>query len=192
MILHGDTIISEDVLTNEFVCNLNACKGACCIEGDFGAPLDESELEIISANLEGILLHLNKESQEHIGISGFYEHDKDGDLVTQCLPSGACVFATINEKGILGCGIEQAWKNGNASFRKPISCHLYPIRLSKVGDYTAVNYHKWDICSPACKLGKKEQVKIYKFLQEALVRKFGQQWYDELTNIAQSFQRNNQ
>jgi hypothetical protein len=187
MILHKDTIISTDVIKQEFICNIEACKGACCIEGDFGAPLEEDELAIIGANLKGILPHLDKESVVQIETSGFYEKDTDGDWVTQCRPSGACVFSTQDKNGVLGCGIEQAWKAGDSDFRKPISCHLYPIRISKVGDYTALNYHRWDICSPACALGNKHGLKLHVFLKDALVRKFGIQWYNELCNIAESF-----
>lgn len=187
MILHKDTIISTDVIKSEFICNIDACKGACCIEGDFGAPLDESELAQISDNLEGIFPYLKPDSVDQIKKSGFYEKDKDGDLVTQCRPSGACVFATQDAKGILGCGIEQAWKAGDSNFRKPISCHLYPIRLGKVGDYTALNYHRWDICKPACSLGKKQGVQLHVFLKDALISKFGEQWYKELCEIAESF-----
>lgn len=182
MLLHEDVIISFDVLQKEFVCNLSACKGACCVEGDFGAPLNEDELPIIERDLNKIRPYLSHKANKLLDKKGFHEVDSEGELATTCLPDGECVFV-IKEKGMYKCGIEKAHEEGKTDFKKPISCHLYPIRVSDVGDYKALNYHKWDICDEACKLGKSLQVPIYMFLQEPLERRFGKQWFSELEEI---------
>ena len=182
MLLHDDVLISFDVLQKEFVCNLSACKGACCVEGDYGAPLLEEELPVMEALLPAVRPYLSDESNQHLDKAGFYETDGENELATTCLPNGHCVFV-IKEKGLFKCGIEKAHEKGEVDFKKPISCHLYPIRISEVGDYKALNYHKWSICSDACSLGKTLEVPIYLFLQEALERRFGQQWFSELEEI---------
>ncbi len=186
MIILEPALISEDLLEKHFICDLSKCKGACCVEGEFGAPLGDDELEIIEAEMPHILPYLNQASQSAIEKKGFFEKDTDGDIVTTCLPSGECNFSYKDENGILSCGIEKAWKEGKTTFRKPISCHLYPIRVSKVGEFDALNYHRWDICKPACKLGDKHKVAIYEFLKEPLIRKFGEAWYVELDKVAQA------
>lgn len=186
MILLEQTLISEDVFEKEFVCNLNACKGACCIEGDSGAPLADYEIELLQKNLDFILPYLDKDSLANIAQKSFVEQDKDGDWVTTCLPNGKCVFGVFDANGILSCGIEQSWKDGKSDFQKPISCHLYPIRLKKVGEYTALNYHQWSICSDACQLGKQLKVPVFVFLKDALIRKFGIDWYNEVLEISTS------
>ena len=182
MLLHEDVLISFDVLQKEFVCNLSACKGACCVEGDFGAPLEKDELPIIEKDLDKIRPYLSDTANALLDKKGFHEYDSEGELATTCLPDGACVFV-INEKGVHKCGIEKAHEDGKTDFKKPISCHLYPIRISEVGEYKALNYHKWDICSAACKLGKSLEVPIYMFVQEPLERRFGKQWFSELEEI---------
>jgi hypothetical protein len=187
MILVQNTLISEDIFEKQFICNLNACKGACCVEGDSGAPLLESEIYEIENNFLGILPYLSSESQLYLQKDGIWVKDKDGDIGTTCRPSGECNFAYKDGSRNLCCGIEKAWNEGNSSFQKPISCHLYPIRISKVGDYDALNYHRWDICSPACKLGKKEGVSVFEFLKDALIRKYGAEWYDEVNVVAKQF-----
>lgn len=170
------------------MCNLQKCKGACCIEGDSGAPLSDEEIVILEQEMKNIEPYLTEKSKKNLARHGFYVVDKkDGEKLTTCLPSGECNFAYRDETGILGCGIEKAWKEGKTGFRKPLSCHLYPIRIKKVGDYLGLNYHRWSICKPACQLGKELQVPVYRFLKEPLVRKFGQQWYDELEKIAESW-----
>lgn len=159
------------------------------MEGEFGAPLADDELEIIETEMPRILPYLTPASQSAIKKNGFFEKDSDGDIVTTCLPSGECNFSYKDENGILSCGIEKAWKEGKTSFRKPISCHLYPIRVSKVGEFNALNYHRWEICKPACKLGDKHKVAIYKFLKDPLIRKFGEAWYKELEEIAEALKQ---
>ncbi len=186
MIIHENTLISEDILEKHFICDLGKCKGACCIEGEFGAPLLKSEIPIIEFELENIKPYLTLESVKDIEKRGVWEMDVDKEEVTTCLPTGECNFSFRDKLGVLSCGIEQAWKEGKTTFRKPISCHLYPIRISTVGEYEALNYHRWEVCKPACKLGAKHKVPVYSFLKEALIRKFGEDWYKELSLIADS------
>lgn len=183
MIAIDDTLISEDVLSSQFMCNLSACKGACCIEGDQGAPLEQEELDEIENNLEAILPYLPEIQQTKIRQEGFSTIYPDGDLGTSMLPDGACVFVTEKD-GILGCGMEQAFFDGKSDFHKPVSCHLYPVRVKKYKEFTAVNYNRWDICNPACSLGKEQQMPLYKFVENALVRKFGREWMDALNAAA--------
>lgn len=187
MILLENTIVSEDILEKNFICNLAACKGACCIEGDSGAPITQDELKILEAELENIKPYLTEVSLEAIKTQNFWEKDGDGDLVTTCLPTGECNFSLRDEAGMLKCGIEQAYRDGKTSIQKPLSCHLYPIRISNVGEFEALNYHRWDICKPACKLGEENQVAVYQFLKEPLIRKFGADWYNELDEIAKQW-----
>ncbi len=189
MIIHDNTILSEDLFDKHFICDLNACKGACCIEGDAGAPVTDEEISILEEILPKLTAYLSPEGLNLISEKGVSELDKDGDAVTNCLPDGTCVFAVSNN-GILSCGIENAFNAGAVDFIKPLSCNLYPIRVSKVGDYDALNYHKWDICSPACKLGEQHQVPIYKFLKTPLIRAYGQNWYNELDAIADALKDN--
>lgn len=189
MIEHNDTLISLNVLEKDFVCNLAACKGRCCIEGDFGAPLEEDELDELNENLEGIMPYMDEEGLELLAQDGYSETDPDGDLVTTCRSDGACVFATQDEKGVYACSIELAHKEGKSSFKKPISCHLYPIRLNSVASYTALNYSSWDICDPACKLGSELNVPVYKFLKEPLIRRFGKEYYQDLEAIAIEYEQ---
>jgi hypothetical protein len=187
MILLENTIVSEDILEKNFICNLSACKGACCIEGDSGAPITHDEQEILESELENIKPYLTAVSLKAIKTQNFWEKDTDGDLVTTCLPTGECNFSLRDEAGMLKCGIEQAYRDGKASIQKPLSCHLYPIRISNVGEFEALNYHRWDICKPACKLGEEHQVAVYQFLKEPLIRKFGADWYNELDEIAKQW-----
>jgi hypothetical protein len=186
MIIHESTILSEDLFDKNFICNLSKCKGACCVEGDQGAPLNEDELKAIERNLDAIKPYLTPASLKAIEQKGSWETDPEGDLVTTCLPSGECNFSRY-ENGILSCGMEQAWKDGKSDFRKPISCHLYPIRVSQVGEYEALNYHRWEVCKPACALGDEHQVPVFRFLKDALIRKYGEDWYSELEAIAEAY-----
>jgi hypothetical protein len=176
----GEILVSDDVREKEFVCNLEKCKGACCVEGDFGAPLDEDELAILEEIYPKVKPYLSKEGIEVIEKIGTHTVDEDGDLVTPVIDGRECVYAIYDKKGVLKCGIEQAYYDGKVSWKKPISCHLYPIRITKKKEFEALNYHKWHICSPACALGKELQVPVYKFLKDPLIRKYGEAWYDDL------------
>jgi hypothetical protein len=177
MILLEDKLISEDVFENHFVCDLNKCKGACCIEGDSGAPILNNEIDLINENLGNIKSFLTEESKKALGQETFWKTGEDEENEVKCHSNGACIFA-IQKDGILSCGIQEAYKQGSSKLIKPISCYLYPIRVSKVGDYTALNYHKWQICDAACGLGKKLNVPLFKFLKEPLIAAFGQQFYE--------------
>ena len=187
MLLHENTLISEDVFEKHFICDLSKCKGACCVEGDYGAPLQEDEIKVIESELESIIPYLTEKSVQGIAAKGIWEYDKDGDVVTTCLPTGECHFAIRNSDGILGCGIEKAWNEGKCTIQKPISCHLYPIRISKVGEYDALNYNRWEICKPACKMGDKHKVTVFDFLKPALIRKYGSEWYNEVMTLWNEF-----
>ncbi len=188
----GNTLISEEILSEEFVCNLSKCKGICCVEGDSGAPLNEDELPILDDIYEDIKPYLRPEGIAAIEKSGKYERDSDGEWVTPLVNGGECAYVIFDEKGITKCGIEKAWEEGAVDYKKPISCHLYPVRLKEYKKFTAVNYHVWDICSDACALGKELKVNVVHFLKDALIRKFGQEWYDELMLIDKEYQEKKQ
>ncbi|MBC7383536.1 MAG: DUF3109 family protein [Bacteroidia bacterium] len=187
MIIIGNTLVSEELLDYNFICNLHACKGACCIEGDLGAPVLPEEKVKIEEEYEKMKPFLTETSKLAIEKNGICETDEDNDWVTTCLPTGECNFVKRNEQGILMCGMEQAFIAGATNFRKPISCYLYPIRVTQVGEYEALNYSRWDICSAACVLGDKEKVAIYKFLKAPLILKYGEVWYAELEAVAEAY-----
>ncbi len=180
----SNTLISEEILENDFVCNLSACKGACCVEGQSGAPLEEEETKILQDSYEKVKPYLRKEGIEAIEAQGPFVKGLDGEWETPLVNDKECAYVTFDNKGIAKCGLEEAYNTGATDWKKPISCHLYPIRTRKYSAFTAVNYHKWAICDPACSLGEELKVPIYKFVKEALVRKFGQVWYNELELVA--------
>jgi hypothetical protein len=181
MIQVGEILVSDDIKEVEFVCNLEKCKGACCVEGDLGAPVEEDELETMKSIQKAIKPYLTKAGLAAIKEQGPYILDEDGDYSTPTIGGKECAYALYDQKGVLKCGIEQAYLDGKVEFRKPISCHLYPIRITKnKKGFEAVNYHKWSICSAACTLGQSLQVPLYKFLKEPLIRKYGEAWYNEL------------
>ncbi len=180
MIVVGNAILSDDIAENEFVCNLEKCKGGCCEAGDLGAPLERSELVILDEIYETIKPYLSKEGIQVIEEQGKYVIDFEGDYSTPMVRGKACAYAIKDSKGVWACGIEKAYLAGKISFQKPISCHLYPIRITKYDDFEALNYHRWDICSSACSLGKALSIPLYHFLKEALVRKYGINWYEDL------------
>lgn len=175
------TLISDDVVAEQFVCDLTRCKGACCVEGDLGAPLEHEEIDKIDEVTELVKPYLSDKAVKVLEQEGGYLLDEDGDLSTTTIDGKECVFAFYDQKGILKCSIEQANKDGKTTgFKKPISCHLYPIRISKLPDFEALNYDRWSICSPACDLGKELKVPVYKFLKDPLIRKYGKEWYNQL------------
>ena len=180
MILVENAVISDDIKERAFVCDLEKCKGACCVEGDLGAPLEESELEELERAYEAVKPYLSQKGVEAIAQQGLYIKDFEGDFSTTTIDNKECAFAIYDEKNVLKCGIEQAYFDGKTTFRKPISCHLYPIRITKYDYYEALNYDQWSICSAACSLGEKLGVPVYKFLKEALIRKYSEAWYAEL------------
>ena len=181
MIKVGEVLVSDDIMDVEFVCHLEKCKGACCVEGDLGAPLEEPELVIMNDILEKVKPYLTAEGLTSIEQQGAYILDEDGDYSTPTIKGKECAYSHYDQHGVLKCGIEQAYYDGKISFKKPISCHLYPIRITKnKKGFEAVNYHKWSICSAACSYGKSLQIPLYKFLKEPLIRKYGEEWYDQL------------
>ena len=180
MIKVGDILVSDDIKEVEFVCHLEKCKGACCVEGDLGAPLEESELAVMKEIQDQVEPYLTAQGKKAIAEKGAFILDEDGDYSTPTIGGKECAYSHYGEKGVLKCGIEQAYLDGKITFRKPISCHLYPIRITRNKDFEAVNYHQWNICSAACSYGKSLQVPLYVFLKEPLVRKYGAGWYEEL------------
>ena len=185
MLQIDDTIISLDVLDEQFVCDLHSCKGICCVEGDDGAPLEEEEVKIIEDLLPVIWDDLSEKSRELITQQGVSYIDSDGEPVTSIVNGAECVFTYFDENGTCKCAIEKAYREGKTDFYKPISCHLYPIRLQKYNEFTAVNYHRWSVCACARTLGSKLKVPVYKFLKEPLVRRFGNEWFAQLEIAAQ-------
>lgn len=180
MLQIDDTIISLDLLDEKFVCDLSSCKGICCIEGDDGAPLEADEVKIIESLLPIIWDDLTDVSKELIQKQGVSYIDDDGEPVTSIVNGAECVFTYTDASGICKCVIEKAFREGKTDFYKPISCHLYPVRLQKYDEFTAVNYHRWSVCNCARKLGGRLKVPVYQFLKEPLVRKFGNEWFDQL------------
>lgn len=180
----GKTIVSEQILEQEFVCNLSACKGACCLEGSAGAPLEEEETHILASKYKDIAPYLRPEGIAAIEAQGTFIKGEDGDWETPLVNDKECAYVTYNSEGVLSCGIEQAHKDKVIDWQKPISCHLYPIRVQKYSEFTAVNYHKWEICDDACSLGASLQIPLYQFVKQALIRKFGSDWYDALEKVA--------
>jgi len=185
MILIGNTLISEDVLEKFFVCDLDKCKGACCVEGDLGAPLEISELPVLERIYKKVKPYLTKEGIKAIKRDGYYVKDFEGDYSTPTIDGRECAYAVYDEKGILKCGFEMAFQDGKTDFKKPVSCHLYPVRVKKIREIVAVNYDNWHICNPACVLGKKLGIPVYEFLKEALIRRFGEGWFQQLVAIVQ-------
>jgi hypothetical protein len=183
MIVIGKTILSDEIRDTFFVCNLEKCKGACCVEGDMGAPLERDELEILNESYHYIKPYLSEKGIKAIEENGTYVVDEEGEFSTPVTKSKECAYAVYDERGILKCGIEQAHKDGKISFKKPVSCHLYPIRISKYDDFEAINYHKWQICSAACSFGEELKIPLYKFLKEPLIRKYGEGWYLQLVDM---------
>ena len=182
MIVVENAVLSDDIKEEEFVCDLIKCRGACCIEGDLGAPLEKDELKLIDETLEDIKPYLSKDSRKLLDDKGAYEFDEEGDYSTTTINGRECVFAIYDNDRILKCGIEQAYLEGKSTFRKPISCHLYPIRISKYDHYEALNYDRWHICQPACDNGKSLKVPLYRFLKQPLERKYGKTWYQKLVD----------
>lgn len=180
----GNTIVSEDILEKDFVCNLSACKGACCVGGEYGAPVEEGETAVLEAIYERVRPFLREEGIRAIEAQGPYVKGEDGEWETPLVDGNECAYVVYSETGVAKCGIEAAHAAGAIPWKKPISCHLYPIRLREYSEFTAVNYHRWSICDPACALGEELKVPVHRFVKEALIRKFGEAWYEELEEVA--------
>ena len=181
MISIDKTIISDDIFERKFVCDLNACKGECCVAGESGAPLEVDELPVLEAALEKVKPYMNKKGLKAIEKHGAYVLDSDGDYTTTLVgKEQECAFVVFGENNIAKCAIEMAHKDGKIEWQKPISCHLYPIRITHHKNYDTLNYHKWNICKPACACGEKLDVPVYKFLKAPLIRQYGKAWYKKL------------
>lgn len=190
MIQIEDKLISEDIFSQEFVCNLSKCKGACCVEGDVGAPLDKEETKILDEIFEKVKPYLRPEGVKAIEEQGTWTVDSmDGDFVTPMVNGAECAYVIFDDKGITKCGIEKAYEDGAVDWQKPISCHLYPIRITEYSEFSALNYHEWPICAPACELGKELQVPVYKFLKTPLIRKYGEEFYTTLSEAAEEWEK---
>jgi hypothetical protein len=183
MIVLQNTVISDDLKDKFFVCNLDKCKGACCVEGDLGAPLEEEELQILADNYEHIKPYLSEAGRQAIDEQGLYIKDWEDDFSTTTIGNRECAYAIYDENLVLKCGIEQAYLDGKITWKKPISCHLYPIRITRYDGFEALNYDKWQICNPACGFGAELGVRVYQFLKEPLIRKYGPEWYQELETL---------
>ena len=180
----GKTIVSEDIIKKDFMCNLSACKGACCVDGDAGAPLEADEAEILKDIYPKVKPFLRQESIAVIEAQGTSITTALGELETPLINGADCAYVIFDEKNTALCAIEEAYNQGEIDWKKPVSCHLYPVRIKDYTEFSAVNYDNWEICDAACKLGKELQVPVYKFVKEALVRKFGEDWYLELEKVA--------
>lgn len=186
-----DTLVSLDLAERFFCCDLNSCLGECCIEGDAGAPITKEEYEKLKEILPEIRDDLLPRAQTEIQERGVGYIDEEGDLVTTIVDGRNCVFTTYGANGMCHCAIEKAYREGRIDFYKPISCHLYPLRLTEYPQFTAVNYHRWKICRCAELLGRKNGIRLYKFLKAPLIRRFGQEWYDELALCCETYLQEN-
>ncbi len=184
MIEIGRTILSRDIFEEHFLCDLLSCKGACCVEGDSGAPLTNEEAEIIEREYPNFRQYISGKHQHEIEKQGFTVVDKDGDRVTPLINNGQCVYTFTDERGIVKCGIEKAFFDGKTTFRKPVSCHLFPIRITSYQRFDAVNYQELAICASGKTCGKAAKLPLYKFLKEPLIRKYGEEWYADVEAAA--------
>jgi len=187
MIEIGKTLISENIIEEKFVCNIAACKGECCVQGDAGAPLVESEKKILEDIFEDVKPFITAKGIESVEKFGAWTTDEFDELVTPLIDGKECAYTVFDDNGVAKCGIEDAYNAGVIKWRKPQSCHLYPIRVTQYSEFAAVNYHEWDICSSACVLGEELKVPVYKFLKEPLITQFGEDWYSELEVVAKEY-----
>ena len=181
-----DKLISTEIFDRKFVCDLSACKGACCVEGDAGAPLTFEEASIMEDILEDVKPFMRPEGIAAVEQSGVFYVDQWNEPATTLVDGKECAFVFFDEKGITKCAVEQAYLSGKITWKKPISCHLYPIRVQKLANDIALNYEEWNICEPACACGEQLNVPVYKFLKEPLVRAFGADFFEDLETIAQT------
>lgn len=185
MIAIDNVLLSDDVISAQFVCDLERCKGGCCVDGDCGAPITAEEARMIEEVFPIVQKYLPEDYVREIARQGFHVLDNEHGLVTPTVDGGICAYGFTDELGVVKCGIEQAYRNGEIDFKKPISCHLFPLRIDESAGYEMVNYEpRKSLCRPACKLGKKLQVPVYQFLKEPIIRKYGSDFYDTLDAIA--------
>lgn len=182
MLIIQDKLVNDDIIEEYFACNLSACKGACCWEGDYGAPIENDEIDILNRILPDVLPYLDEESNTIIEREGVSKYFKDIKTIgTPLKQTGDCVYL-VREKGIAYCGIEKAYYDGKIDYIKPISCQLYPIRVEKdkFTGFETLSYNRWGICSPACDNGIKQGIQLFKFVKDGLIRKYGPDFYEEL------------
>ncbi|MCK9611684.1 MAG: DUF3109 family protein [Bacteroidales bacterium] len=184
MLIVGNTLVSDEIAQCYFCCNLQVCNGKCCVEGDAGAPLEEEEIQLIAKNLHEIKKFMTPDAISEVIKTGVFVTDPEGKKVTPLLSGRECVFVCY-DKDIAFCAIEKAYSEKKITFQKPVSCHLYPVRVTDYDDFLAVNYHNWHVCKSAICKGKENKILLYKYLKAALIKKFGKEWYDELTKIAE-------
>lgn len=184
-----DKLISLDIFEKKFVCDLAACKGACCVEGDSGAPLTYDEIDIIEDNIDAIKPYMRQEGLDAIAKTGVFYMDEDNEPVTTLVNENECAFVFFDENGITKCGIEKAHAEGKIDFKKPISCHLYPIRVANLRTFTALNYSQWNICRPACQCGAKLDVPVFRFLKEPIERMWGEDFFKDLEQVAEELKK---
>ena len=189
MIIVGDCIISENIAEKKFCCDLGKCKGCCCIEGDAGAPLEKREISILEKIYPQVKLYMEEKGIAEVEKNGVSALDMNDELCTPLVDGRECVYVCW-EDGVAKCAIEKAYLDKKIDFQKPVSCHLYPIRVDNYNDFKAVNYHEWDICECAVKLGNEVGEPLYKYLKEPLIRKFGKQWYEELEWRCEEYLKN--
>lgn len=187
-----DKIVSTQIFERKFVCDLNACKGACCVHGDAGAPLTMEEASILEDDLDQIFPYMRAEGIAAVEKTGVFYMDQENDIATTLVNGQECAFVYFDEQGITKCAIEKANKEGKTDFKKPISCHLYPIRIKQFNDFTALNYDQWKICEPACVCGEKLDVPVFRFLKEPLIRAFGEDFFNELIIVDSELAKNNE
>ncbi|RIJ50227.1 DUF3109 family protein [Maribellus luteus] len=180
MIEVGRALLSDDIIEEHFLCDVLKCKGACCIEGDSGAPLTDEEAIQIEKDYPLFEEYLPQKHKKEVEKQGYSVIDSDGDLVTPLVNNRQCVYSFYNDNGILQCAVEKAYFEGKIKFRKPISCHLFPIRITEYRDFDAVNYQQLRICKPGRQCGASQKLPLYKFLKEPLIKKYGEEWYKEL------------
>jgi hypothetical protein len=182
MILHEKTILSDDIRFVYFSCDLAKCKGACCIEGDAGAPLEEEEISLLEDYIDDIKPYMVQEAIREVELLGVFDYDAEGKFVTPLVNGRECVFVYF-DSGIARCAIELAYQEKKIPFAKPISCHLYPIRIKTTSVNDLLNYHKWPICQQALIKGYNEKTPLYRFLEGALIRRYGRTWYNKLVKL---------
>lgn len=176
----GETLVSLDLAERFFCCNIEACLGACCIEGDAGAPITQSEFKLLKEVLPEIWNDLLPAAQRIIEEEGVAYFDPEGEMVTQIVEGRNCVFSTFEPGGLCVCAIEKAYHEGRIKWRKPRSCYLYPVRIKRFPTFTAVNYDRWKICKSAEVMGRLKKIRLYQFLEQPLTERFGKEWYEEL------------
>ncbi len=191
MIIIGDKLVSEDLFEKHFVCDLSSCKGECCVSGDSGAPLTAAEVKELELALPKVLPYMKEDGKLAVQKQGVAVVDSDGDIVTPLIDGKECAFTFFDEKGIAKCSIEKAYREGEIDFFKPLSCHMYPIRVKELTDYTALNYHHWPICEAACTLGASLKVTAHQFLKEPLTRAYGKEWYADLEIVFEQWTKEN-